>query len=99
MNKKKTLTRSDLSDAITEEFQLTKFTALEMLEDVIEEISIALKNGENVKIAGFGTFSVREKKERIGRNPRTKVEAVISKRKSVSFRASPRLKELVDFKE
>jgi integration host factor subunit alpha len=67
-----------------------------MLEEVLEEISSALVNGENVKIAGFGTFVIRQKKERIGRNPRTLKEAVISSRKSVSFRASPILKKVVN---
>ena len=70
MNKIKTLTRSDIADAITEEFQVTKFEALDFLEEVLDEISSALLNGEDVKITGFGTFKVHSKKERMGRNPR-----------------------------
>ncbi|MDR1561106.1 MAG: integration host factor subunit alpha [Holosporaceae bacterium] len=92
----KTLTRSDLANAITEEFRVTKFNALEIVEDVLDEIAGALINGETVKISGFGTFTVRNKKERIGRNPKTLKEAVISSRKSLSFRASPVLKKIVN---
>lgn len=100
MSKKtqKTVTRSDIANAIIEEFQITKYTALEIIEDIIEEITLALSEGENVKIAGFGSFVVKDKNERIGRNPRTKEEALICKRKAISFKASPVLKELVNFK-
>ena len=93
-----TLTRSDLVDAITEEFQVTKYNASEIVEDILEEIESALVAGENVKIAGFGTFTVRQKKERMGRNPKTLEEAVITSRKSLSFRASPILKKAVNGK-
>ena len=96
MNKIKTLTRSDIADAITEEFQVTKFEALDFLEEVLDEISGALLDGEDVKITGFGTFKVHNKKERMGRNPKTKEPAVISARRSVSFRASPILKKKVN---
>ncbi len=92
----RTLTRSDLVDAITSEFQVTKYNASEIVEDILEEIETALVEGETVKIAGFGTFTVRQKKERIGRNPKTLEEAVISSRKSLSFRASPLLKKIVN---
>jgi integration host factor subunit alpha len=94
----RTLTRSDLANAITNEFRVTKFVASEIVEDVLDEISSALLNNENVKIAGFGTFIVRQKKERIGRNPRTLKEAVITARKSISFKASAILKKIVNEK-
>jgi integration host factor subunit alpha len=90
------LTRSDVANAITEEFGVTKFLASEMLEEVLNEIASALVDGESVKIAGFGTFSVREKKQRIGRNPKTLEEAVITPRKSLTFKASPILKKIVN---
>ena len=93
-----TLTRSDLVDAITEEFRVTKYNASEIVEDILEDIESALVAGENVKIAGFGTFTVRQKKERMGRNPKTLEEAVITSRKSLSFRASPILKKAVNGK-
>ncbi len=96
MSKIKTLTRSDIADAITNEFQATKFEALDFISEVLDEISRALMDGEVVKITGFGTFKVHNKKERMGRNPRTKEPAVISARKTVSFRASPILKKEIN---
>ena len=95
-DKIKTLTRSDLADAIIEEFHITKVSALEFVEVILNEIAAGLKEEECVKLAGFGTFSVRHKKERIGRNPKTLKEAVITSRKSVSFKASPILKRFVN---
>ncbi|GHU11748.1 integration host factor subunit alpha [Alphaproteobacteria bacterium] len=90
------LTRSDIADAITEEFDVTKFHASEMVEDVLDEIAAALVEGDTVKIAGFGTFSVRQKKERMGRNPKTMEAAVILPRKSLTFKASSLLKKIVN---
>ncbi|MDR1236543.1 MAG: integration host factor subunit alpha [Holosporaceae bacterium] len=94
----KTLTRAELAAAITDEFRVTKFVALEIVEDVLDEISNALTKGENVKISGFGTFSVRKKNGRMGRNPKTLKDAYITPRKVVSFKASSRLKEAVNKK-
>ncbi len=59
MAKVKTLTRSDIADAITAEFQVTKFEALDFIHEVLSEISDALVEGEDVKLTGFGTFKVR----------------------------------------
>jgi integration host factor subunit alpha len=67
-----------------------------LLDDTLEEISDALIRDETVKLSGFGVFKVRSKPERIGRNPRTGVEAVISSRRVISFKPSPALKELVN---
>ncbi|MDR2646396.1 MAG: integration host factor subunit alpha [Holosporaceae bacterium] len=97
-NNKKTLTRSDLVNALTAEFRVTKFIASEIVEDVLDEISSALMQDESVKITGFGTFSVRQKKERMGRNPKTLKDAVITSRKSISFKASPILKKIINEK-
>lgn len=94
-----TLTRSDLADAIIDEFHITKVGALEFLEVILSEMAMGLKEDESVKISGFGTFSIRHKKERIGRNPKTLEEAVISSRKSISFKASPILKKIVNNEE
>lgn len=99
MDSKKTLTRADIAAAIVNEFKVSKFNATEVIEDILEEIAAALKNNEIVKISGFGTFSVRQKKERIGRNPKTMQTAVISSRKSLTFRPSPILKKIVNEKE
>ncbi|MDR1551522.1 MAG: integration host factor subunit alpha [Holosporaceae bacterium] len=95
-SKVKTLTRSDLASAITGQFRVTRFVAAEIVEDVLDEISGALMNGEAVKISGFGTFSIRQKNERMGRNPRTLEKALIKSRKVVTFKASPVLKKIVD---
>ncbi|MDR2766249.1 MAG: integration host factor subunit alpha [Holosporaceae bacterium] len=92
----KTLTRSDLAAAITVEFRVTKSSALEIVEDVLDEIVSALMAGEVVKLAGFGTFTVREKGQRMGRNPKTLEKAVIAPRKSLSFRASSVLKNTMN---
>jgi integration host factor subunit alpha len=94
----KSLTRSDLANAITDEFRVTKFIALEIVEDVLDEISGALMNNESVKISGFGTFVVRQKRERIGRNPKTLKKAIITSRKAISFKASSTLKKIVNEK-
>lgn len=96
MDTQKTLTRADIAKAIIKNFKISRFQASEILEAILEQISKALQNGEEVKFARFGTFYVRDKKERIGRNPKTKEDAVISARKSVTFRASPIFKEVVD---
>lgn len=99
MNGEKTLRRADIVNAIVSEFEVSKFNAAEIVEDILEEISVALKNDGVVKIAGFGTFLVRQKKERMGRNPKTMKEAVISSRKSLTFRPSSILKKILSSKE
>lgn len=93
------LTRSGLADAIQSEFEVNKFDALELVEAVLEEIEAALINGDTVKISGFGMFSVRHKNERVGRNPKTLEKAVISSRNSLSFRASPIFKAIINNEE
>ncbi|MDR0968840.1 MAG: integration host factor subunit alpha [Holosporaceae bacterium] len=98
MKNARTLTRADLADAITKEFRVTKFVAADIVEDVLDEISSALVDGENVKISGFGTFSVRQKNERMGRNPKTLEAAVITSRKAISFKASAMLKKTINGK-
>ena len=67
-----------------------------MLEQVLDEISNTLISGDNVKISSFGSFSIREKGERIGRNPKTGVEVPISPRKVLVFRASHVLKDRIN---
>jgi integration host factor subunit alpha len=94
----KSLTRADLANAIVSEFRVTKFVALEIVEDVLDEICSALMTGDDVKLSGFGTFYVRRKNGRVGRNPRTLKEAYITPRKAVSFKASVRLREAVNRK-
>ncbi len=83
-----TLTRADLADAIKQQIGLSRSDASNIIESVMEHILVAAESGENVKISGFGTFVIRDKDPRIGRNPKTGVEAEISKRRVLTFRAS-----------
>ncbi len=94
----KTITRADLADAIYEKVGFSKNESLTFVEAVLEEITEALVKEENVKISSFGSFSVKHKNERVGRNPKTGVEVPITPRKVVTFRASHILKERVNGK-
>ncbi len=91
----KTLTRADIATKITDVFNVTRLEALDFVDEAFNEISEAIIEEGNLKITGFGTFMVRNKKERIGRNPKTLKEAVISSRKSITFRPSGILKKKV----
>ncbi len=92
----KTVTRAELSEAIYQEVGLSRNESADMVESVLSELSDALVNGENVKISSFGSFSVRQKKERIGRNPKTGEEVPISSRKVLVFRPSHVLKNCIN---
>lgn len=91
-----TITRADLADAVYKEVGLSRNESAELVEAVLEEISQKLVQGENVKISSFGSFTVREKGERIGRNPKTGVEVPILPRKVLVFRASHVLKSRIN---
>ena len=91
----KTLTRMDLSDAVFREVGLSRNESAELVEDVLRHISDALVRGEQVKLSSFGTFSIRDKKERLGRNPKTGDEVPIEPRRVLSFRPSHILKDRV----
>ena len=91
-----TVTRADLAEAVYREIGLSRSESSELVESVIDYISGALLNGEQVKLAGCGTCSLRDKKERIGRNPKTGVEVAITPRRVLTFKASQILKERVD---
>jgi integration host factor subunit alpha len=90
-----TLTRADLSDAINRKVGLSRSESLAMVESILDHMSNALAEGENVKISGFGTFLLRDKSESIGRNPKTGVEVPITSRRVLTFRASQMLKERI----
>ena len=90
-----TLTRADLAETINRRMGLSRAESLEMVEAILEKMSNALEAGENVKISGFGTFVLRDKRERIGRNPKTGVEVPITPRRVMTFRASQLLKEKI----
>ena len=90
-----TLTRADLADAINRKMGLSRAESLGLVESILGHMSDALANGENVKISGFGTFLLRDKAQRIGRNPKTGVEVPITPRRVMTFRASQLLKERI----
>lgn len=92
----RTITRADLAEAVYEEVGLSRNESSDLVEAVLDEISDTLIKGENVKISSFGSFSIREKGERIGRNPKTGVEVPILPRKVVVFRASHVLKDRIN---
>lgn len=91
----KTLTRMDLSEAVFREVGLSRNESSDLVESVLDHMSDALANGESVKISSFGTFNIRDKSERIGRNPKTGEEASIAPRRVLSFRPSNLMKERV----
>ena len=90
-----TVTRAQLSEAVYQEVGLSRNESAELVESVIAEISDALERGEMVKISSFGSFAVRRKGQRIGRNPKTGQEVPISPRRVLVFRASHVLKDHV----
>ena len=92
----KTLTRNDIIEAIFKEIGLSKHESSQLLESVLSHISEALIDNKTVKLSSFGTFSPRDKNARIGRNPKTGVEATIEARRVISFRPSKLMKEKVN---
>ena len=91
-----TVTRAQLAEVVYQEVGLSRNESAELVETVLEEISNALERGEVVKISSFGSFSVREKGERVGRNPKTGEEVPILPRKVLVFRASHVLKDRIN---
>ena len=87
-----TITRTELSEAVYQEVGLSRSESSDLLETVLEKISETLITGESVKISSFGTFSIRSKSERIGRNPKTGIEVPITPRRVINFRPSQQLK-------
>ena len=94
-----TLTRADLTESVYRNIGLSRNESSELVETVLEEICSCLESGEEIKLSSFGTFSVHEKKQRVGRNPKTGIEAVITPRRVLSFRPSHILKDRVDSEE
>jgi len=90
-----TITRSQLSEAVYQEVGLSRNESAELLEAVLSEVSDALARGEPVKISSFGSFTVRQKGQRIGRNPKTGEEVPILPRRVLVFRPSQVLKSLI----
>jgi integration host factor subunit alpha len=91
----KTLTRMDLADAVHREVGLSRNDSASLVESALNHISDALVRGETVKISSFGTFSVREKAARVGRNPKTGEEVPIHPRRVLTFRSSHLMKNRI----
>lgn len=92
----KTTTRADLTDAVYRQLGISRNESSSFVERILEEVSAALERGETVKVSSFGTFSVRSKKLRMGRNPKTGEEVPITPRRVITFRASHVLKEQIN---
>ena len=91
-----TLTRSDLSEAVYREIGLSRNESSDLVETILDRIASALVDGDTVKISSFGTFAVREKGARMGRNPKTGEDIPISARRVVTFRPGQKLKARVE---
>ncbi|OQW44103.1 MAG: integration host factor subunit alpha [Proteobacteria bacterium SG_bin6] len=90
-----TLTRADLAEALHHEVGLSRLDSARLVEQILEHMCTALARGENVKISGFGTFVLRQKGERVGRNPKTGVEVPIAPRRVLTFRASQMMRDRI----
>jgi integration host factor subunit alpha len=91
-----TVTRADLSEAVYQEVGLSRNDSAALVETILNEMVESLTRGETVKISSFGSFSVRQKGQRIGRNPKTGEEVPILPRKVLVFRASHVLKNKIN---
>ena len=92
----KTVTRADLSEAVYQEVGLSRNESAALVESVLDEIASALARGEQVKISSFGSFAIRQKGQRIGRNPKTGQEVPILPRRVLVFRPSHVFKNRVN---
>lgn len=90
-----TLTRADLAESVNRHIGLSRAEAAAMVESILEHMSAALARGENVKISSFGTFVLRDKTQRMGRNPKTGIEVPIEPRRVLTFRASQTMRDRV----
>jgi integration host factor subunit alpha len=92
----RSLTRRNIADAMYKNIGLSRSESAEIVATIIEEMSVALERGKNVKISTFGSFSVNSKNQRIGRNPKTGKEATITPRRVLTFRPSHFLRKSVN---
>jgi integration host factor subunit alpha len=92
----KTLTRADLAEVVHRDIGLSRAESAEMVNDVLELVSQALVDGNSVKLSSFGTFLVRSKRERMGRNPKTGEEVPITPRRVLVFRPSQVMKNIIN---
>ena len=96
MTQGKTVTRAQLSEAVYQEVGLSRNESADLVESVLNEISDSLIKGETVKVSSFGSFYVRQKGERVGRNPKTGEEVPILPRRVLVFRPSHVLKDRIN---
>ena len=90
-----TLTRADMADIVHNKLGLSRAESATVVERVLAHMCESLSNGHNVKISGFGSFVLRDKGERIGRNPKTGVEVPIAPRRVMTFRASQIMRDKI----
>lgn len=90
-----TLTRADLAEALHREVGLSRAESASLVEQILGHMCEAMSRGQNVKISGFGSFVLRDKGERIGRNPKTGVEVPIAPRRVLTFRASQMMRDRI----
>ena len=95
MAKGGTLTRADLAEAVHRQIGLSRAESSTLVEGILRNICTELSHGSNVKISGFGSFVLRDKGERIGRNPKTGVEVPIAPRRVLTFRASQMMRDRI----
>lgn len=96
---KKNLTRKDISNKIYKRLGFSKNISSEIIDSFFEILTSDIIKSEKVKITSFGTFKVIKKNERVGRNPKTKIEAIISKRRVVKFQPSQIVKKKINNNE
>jgi integration host factor subunit alpha len=92
----RTITRADLSESVFQEVGLSRNESSDLVETILSEVVEALARGESVKVSSFGSFTVRDKGQRVGRNPKTGQEVPILPRRVLVFRASNVLKSLIN---
>ncbi|MGN0914033.1 MAG: integration host factor subunit alpha [Alphaproteobacteria bacterium] len=92
----KTITRADVAETIYEEIGLSRKDSNDILDMILDEIVQELSKGNDVKLSSFGTFSLKDKKARAGRNPKTGVDAVISPRRVISFKPSQTMRKTIN---
>ena len=96
VRKSGTATRADLADAVYRKLGLSRAESAALVEVVLEEITVAIARGENVKLSSFGSFRERSKGTRMGRNPKTGVEVPITPRRVIAFKPSNVMKAVVN---
>ena len=95
MAKTGNLTRADIAEAVHRKIGLSRAESSNLVEGILRQMCVAMSDGHNVKISGFGSFILRDKGERVGRNPKTGVEVPIAPRRVLTFRASQSLRDRI----